>query len=121
MAPRSRVPAELAEHTAPHGDVTQPPTPALPCFTHPPLPPPLQVNYVCKAANLYEDAGYQLSGASYVINKSLGTSWLWARCVAGLLRWELCQYTRAEWHSAGSMPRRLLHMHASQLRHPTFN
>ncbi|EFN52070.1 hypothetical protein CHLNCDRAFT_139318 [Chlorella variabilis] len=40
---------------------------------------PTQVNYVCKAANLYEDAGYQLSGASYVINKSLSTSWLWDR------------------------------------------
>jgi Zn-dependent M16 (insulinase) family peptidase len=40
---------------------------------------PTQVNYVCKAANLYEDAGYQLSGSSYVINKSLGTSWLWDR------------------------------------------
>ncbi|PSC73335.1 presequence protease chloroplastic mitochondrial-like [Micractinium conductrix] len=40
---------------------------------------PTQVNYVCKAANLYEDAGYELSGASYVINKSLGTSWLWDR------------------------------------------
>lgn len=40
---------------------------------------PTQVNYVCKAANLYEDAGYQLSGTSYVINKLLGTTWLWDR------------------------------------------
>ena len=40
---------------------------------------PTQVNYVCKAANLYEDAGYTLSGASYVINKTLGTTWLWDR------------------------------------------
>ncbi|KAL4419293.1 hypothetical protein ABPG77_008343 [Micractinium sp. CCAP 211/92] len=40
---------------------------------------PTQVNYVCKAANLYEDAGYKLSGTSYVINKSLSTSWLWDR------------------------------------------
>ena len=39
----------------------------------------MQVNYVGKAANLYEDAGYQLSGTSYVINKLLGTSWLWDR------------------------------------------
>eukprot|EP00887_Chlorella_sp_A99_P003900 scaffold11.g3900.t1 len=37
------------------------------------------VNYVCKAANLYEDAGYDLSGSSYVISKLLGTSWLWDR------------------------------------------
>lgn len=37
----------------------------------------LQVNYVGKAANLYQDAGYQLSGAAYVIEKHLGTSWLW--------------------------------------------
>jgi hypothetical protein len=40
---------------------------------------PTQVNYVCKAANLYEDAGYELSGSSYVINKVLGTTWLWDR------------------------------------------
>lgn len=40
---------------------------------------PTQVNYVAKAANLYEDAGYKLSGTSYVINKSLSTSWLWDR------------------------------------------
>ena len=37
------------------------------------------MNYVGKAANLYEDAGYQLSGAAYVIEKHLGTSWLWDR------------------------------------------
>ncbi|KAL4856502.1 Presequence protease 1 [Chlorella vulgaris] len=40
---------------------------------------PTQVNYVSKAANLYEDAGYQLSGSSYVISKSLSTSWIWDR------------------------------------------
>lgn len=40
---------------------------------------PTQVNYVGKAANLYEDAGYELSGAAYVIEKHLGTSWLWDR------------------------------------------
>lgn len=39
----------------------------------------MQVNYVGKAANLYEDAGYQLSGSSYVVNKLLGTTWLWDR------------------------------------------
>ena len=39
----------------------------------------LQVNYVGKAANLYEDAGYKLHGSSYVINKYLGTTWLWDR------------------------------------------
>jgi hypothetical protein len=38
-----------------------------------------QVNYVGKAANLYEDAGYKLQGSSYVINKLLGTTWLWDR------------------------------------------
>ena len=32
-----------------------------------------------KAANLYEDAGYELSGAAYVINKHLGATWLWDR------------------------------------------
>lgn len=44
-----------------------------------------QVNYVGKAANLYADAGYQLSGAAYVIEKHLGTSWLWdkVRVVGG--------------------------------------
>ena len=40
---------------------------------------PTQVNYVCKASNLYEDAGYELSGSSYVISKLLGTTWLWDR------------------------------------------
>lgn len=46
---------------------------------------PTQVNYVGKAANLYEDAGYELSGAAYVIEKHLGTSWLWdkVRVVGG--------------------------------------
>lgn len=38
-----------------------------------------QVNYVGKAANLYEDAGYKLSGSAYVVNKHLGTTWLWDR------------------------------------------
>merc|ERR1711976_1136146 len=40
---------------------------------------PTQVNYVGKAANLYEDGGYELSGSSYVINKLLGTTWIWDR------------------------------------------
>eukprot|EP00878_Enallax_costatus_P000486 GHUV01000578.1.p1 GENE.GHUV01000578.1~~GHUV01000578.1.p1 ORF type:complete len:1096 (+),score=414.34 GHUV01000578.1:291-3290(+) len=46
---------------------------------------PTQVNYVGKAANLYADAGYKLSGAAYVIEKHLGTSWLWdkVRVVGG--------------------------------------
>ena len=39
----------------------------------------VQVNYVGKAANLYEDAGYKLSGSAYVVNKHLGTTWLWDR------------------------------------------
>lgn len=60
-----------------HGDLTHRAS-CLHEYTRPPAPLS-QVNYVCKAANLYEDAGYQLSGSSYVINKSLGTSWLWDR------------------------------------------
>lgn len=40
---------------------------------------PTQVSYVGKAANLYQDSGYKLHGSSYVINKLLGTSWLWDR------------------------------------------
>ena len=40
---------------------------------------PTQVNYVGKAANLYEDGGYSLSGSAYVASKVLGTSWLWDR------------------------------------------
>ena len=39
----------------------------------------MQVNYVGKSANLYEDAGYKLHGSAYVINQLLGTSWLWDR------------------------------------------
>jgi Zn-dependent M16 (insulinase) family peptidase len=51
----------------------------------PPPTPQNQVNYVGKAANLYADAGYKLSGAAYVIEKYLGTSWLWdkVRVVGG--------------------------------------
>jgi Zn-dependent M16 (insulinase) family peptidase len=40
---------------------------------------PTQVNYVGKAANLYEDGGYKLGGSAYVASKVLGTSWLWDR------------------------------------------
>jgi hypothetical protein len=43
---------------------------------------------VGKAANLYTDGGYQLSGSSYVVEKYLGNTWLWDKvlvCV-GLLR-----------------------------------
>lgn len=40
---------------------------------------PVQVNYVGKAANLYEDAGYELHGAAYVINNSLGMTHIWDR------------------------------------------
>lgn len=39
---------------------------------------PTQVNYVGKAGNIY-DAGYKLHGSSYVINKLLGTGYLWDR------------------------------------------
>ncbi|GFR50856.1 hypothetical protein Agub_g13138 [Astrephomene gubernaculifera] len=40
---------------------------------------PTQVNYVAKGADLYRDAGYQLSGATYVVEKYLGNTWLWDR------------------------------------------
>jgi presequence protease len=39
---------------------------------------PAQVNYVGKAANLY-DLGYTLHGSAMVVNKYLGTTWLWER------------------------------------------
>jgi len=46
---------------------------------------PTQVNYVGQGANLYADAGYSLSGAAYVVEKYLGTTWLWdkVRVVGG--------------------------------------
>ncbi|MBA3534958.1 MAG: insulinase family protein, partial [Ardenticatenales bacterium] len=39
---------------------------------------PAQVNYVGKAANLY-DLGYQFDGSSLVISRYLRTGWLWER------------------------------------------
>ncbi|XP_031491266.1 presequence protease 1, chloroplastic/mitochondrial-like isoform X2 [Nymphaea colorata] len=39
---------------------------------------PTKVNYVGKAANLYEN-GYQLHGSAYVISKYIGNTWLWDR------------------------------------------
>ncbi len=39
---------------------------------------PAQVNYVGKAANLY-DLGYELHGSAFVITGYLRTSWLWER------------------------------------------
>ncbi|GKV37997.1 hypothetical protein SLEP1_g45955 [Rubroshorea leprosula] len=39
---------------------------------------PTQVNYVGKAANLYE-TGYQLDGSAYVISKHISNTWLWDR------------------------------------------
>ncbi|XVF45162.1 hypothetical protein PTKIN_Ptkin02bG0182900 [Pterospermum kingtungense] len=39
---------------------------------------PTQVNYVGKAANLY-DRGYQLNGSAYVISKHISNTWLWDR------------------------------------------
>ncbi|KAD6795283.1 hypothetical protein E3N88_06179 [Mikania micrantha] len=39
---------------------------------------PTQVNYVGKAANLY-DIGYQLKGSAYVISKHISNTWLWDR------------------------------------------
>ncbi|PWA88258.1 metalloenzyme, LuxS/M16 peptidase-like protein [Artemisia annua] len=37
---------------------------------------PTQVNYIGKAANIY-DTGYQLKGSSYVISKYISNTWLW--------------------------------------------
>lgn len=37
-----------------------------------------QVNYVGKAANLF-DTGYQLKGSAYVISKYISNTWLWDR------------------------------------------
>ncbi|CAK9212034.1 unnamed protein product [Sphagnum troendelagicum] len=39
---------------------------------------PTQVNYVGKAASLY-DAGYELNGSAYVISNFFGNTWLWDR------------------------------------------
>jgi hypothetical protein len=39
---------------------------------------PAQVNYVGKAANIYQ-AGYQFNGAAVVVTKYLRTTWLWER------------------------------------------
>ncbi|XP_057733063.1 presequence protease 1, chloroplastic/mitochondrial-like [Arachis stenosperma] len=39
---------------------------------------PTQVNYVGKAANIY-DSGYKLSGSAYVISKYISNTWLWDR------------------------------------------
>ncbi|XP_059647770.1 presequence protease 1, chloroplastic/mitochondrial [Cornus florida] len=39
---------------------------------------PTQVNYVGKAANIYE-TGYQLKGSAYVISKHISNTWLWDR------------------------------------------
>lgn len=39
---------------------------------------PTQVNYVGKAANIYE-TGYDLKGSAYVISKYIGNTWLWDR------------------------------------------
>lgn len=39
---------------------------------------PTQVNYVGKAANVY-DTGYQLNGSAYVISKYISNTWLWDR------------------------------------------
>eukprot|EP01018_Ginkgo_biloba_P006178 Gb_04858 [translate_table: standard] len=39
---------------------------------------PTQVNYVGKAANLFE-TGYELNGSAYVISKYIGNTWLWDR------------------------------------------
>lgn len=47
------------------------------CWSNLVKPGQPQVNYVGKQANLYQDAGYSLSGAAYVVEKYLGNTWLW--------------------------------------------
>jgi len=42
------------------------------------LPLNFQVNYVGKAANIYE-GGYKLKGSAYVISRYIGNTWLWDR------------------------------------------
>lgn len=37
-----------------------------------------QVNYVGKAANIFE-TGYELKGSAHVISKYIGNTWLWDR------------------------------------------
>lgn len=39
---------------------------------------PTQVNYIGKAANIY-DTGYRLNGSAYVISKYISNTWLWDR------------------------------------------
>lgn len=39
---------------------------------------PTQVNYVGKAANIYE-SGYKLKGSAHVISRYIGNTWLWDR------------------------------------------
>ncbi|WCJ17647.1 presequence protease 1 [Euphorbia peplus] len=39
---------------------------------------PTQVNYVGKAANIF-DTGYELNGSAYVISKYISNTWLWDR------------------------------------------
>jgi Zn-dependent M16 (insulinase) family peptidase len=39
---------------------------------------PTQVNYVAKGVDLFKH-GYTLHGSTYVVNKLLGTGWLWDR------------------------------------------
>ncbi|XAR59465.1 hypothetical protein NMG60_11015307 [Bertholletia excelsa] len=49
----------------------------LPC-TNEAIVVPTQVNYVGKAANIY-DTGYKLNGSAYVISKYISNTWLWDR------------------------------------------
>ncbi|KAJ7967441.1 Presequence protease 1 chloroplastic/mitochondrial [Quillaja saponaria] len=60
-------------------------SPVAPATWNARLPPaneaiviPTQVNYVGKAANIY-DTGYQLKGSAYVISKYISNTWLWDR------------------------------------------
>ena len=77
---RAVVERELARFAAqlPEGDTR--PTPWSPEFIarNEGLAVPSQVNYVAKAANIY-DLGYNLDGSVAVITRFMGTSWLWDR------------------------------------------
>ncbi len=61
-----------------------------------------QVNYVVKSGNLYEDAGYQLSGSSYVVDKLLGTTHLWEK-VSPMLRAHTDTHTHTHTHTHFSL------------------
>lgn len=57
----------------------------------------LQVGFVCKSADLYRDARYNVTGSMWVATHYLSTTWLWDRC-------ELCVHGML-----GPKPKGMLH------------